>query len=96
MTPRGHGATPGAVSLASLENGARGQLVRVEGGICLRTRLMAMGLRAGVEVRVIHNGGEGPFVFAVGELRMVLGRGMANQVLVTPVAAAAAVTANVK
>ncbi len=84
MTRFGHAEQPGLVSLASLADGATAQLVTVQGGAGLRSRLTAMGLRAGVEVRVIHNGGRGPFVLATGELRIVLGRGMARRVMVVP------------
>ena len=49
----------------------------------LRSRLTAMGLRAGAQVRVVHNGGHGPFVVWAGGTRIVLGRGMAHRVIVT-------------
>lgn len=84
MTRFRHAEQPGLVSLASLADGATAQLVTVQGGAGLRSRLTAMGLRAGAEVRVIHNGGRGPFVLATGELRIVLGRGMARRVMVVP------------
>jgi len=72
------------VPLAALDDGQRGRLVRVEAGTGLRTRLLAMGLRSGAEVRVVHNGGHGPFVVAVDSSRVVLGRGMAHKILVRP------------
>jgi len=84
VTRFGHAGQPGAVSLASLPDGASAQLVTVAGGVGLRSRLAAMGLRAGVAIRVVHNGGRGPFVLAAGELRIVLGRGMARKVMVVP------------
>jgi len=73
------------VVLGTLPEGARGRLVAVVGGLGLRSRLAAMGLRPGATVRVVHNGGGGPFVVAVGEARIVLGRGMARKVLVETV-----------
>jgi len=85
VTRFGHADPPGVASLASLPDGATAQLVTVQGGARLRSRLTAMGLRAGVEVRVIHNGGRGPFVLASGESRIVLGRGMARRVMVIPI-----------
>jgi len=73
-----------AVSLNTLPDGATARLVTIRGGCGLRSRLTAMGLRAGAVVRVVHNGGRGPFVVAAGESRLVLGRGMARKILVVP------------
>jgi len=73
------------VPLVSIEDGGQVRVVAVEGGIGLRTRLVAMGLRPGVELRVVRNGGRGPFVLAIEACRIVLGRGMAHKVLVEPV-----------
>ncbi len=78
------GPSADAVPLESLPDGAEARLVMVRGGPGLRSRLTAMGLRAGAAVRVVHNGGRGPFVVAAGESRIVLGRGMARKVLVVP------------
>ncbi|MFO8014691.1 MAG: FeoA family protein [Phycisphaerae bacterium] len=73
-----------AVPLETLPDGTGARLVMIQGGAGLRSRLTAMGLRAGAAVRVVHNGGRGPFVVAAGESRIVLGRGMARKVLVVP------------
>ena len=77
----------GSVALSSLADGARAHLTRVEAGHGLRSRLTAMGLRPGVEVRVVNNRGAGPFVVAVYGTRIVLGRGMAHKVYVVPMPA---------
>jgi len=77
-----------AVLLSALPDGTSARFVSVHGGAGLRSRLMAMGLRPGAALRVVHNGGRGPFVVAAGEARIVLGRGMARKVLVVPDAAA--------
>lgn len=84
MTPESAAHTRKVVTLASLPDGASARLVTVEGGQGLRSRLTAMGLRAGSTVRVVRNGGRGPFVVASGDARIVLGRGMAHRVVVTP------------
>ena len=84
------GARDDVVTLAALADGQRGRLVRVEAGTGLRTRLLAMGLRRGAEVRLIRHGGHGPFVVAVDSSRVVLGRGMAHKILVRPMRDAAA------
>jgi len=66
--------------LSSMADGARCRVVRVDAGRGLRAHLMAMGLRPGVAVRVVKNGGAGPFVLAMQALRLVLGRGMAHRI----------------
>jgi len=84
MTPKHTDRLGDAVPLDTLPDGTVARLVTVSGGAGLRSRLLAMGLRAGARVRVVHNGGRGPFVVAAGESRIVLGRGMARKVLVVP------------
>ena len=84
MVGRGHWSSGDAVPLASMVSGERAHVVRVEGGMGLRVRMVAMGLRAGAEVRIIRNGGRGPFVLAIDACRLVLGRGMAHKILVHP------------
>ena len=88
MTSGGGPGQQNLVPLTSLPDGTTAQLVTVAGGTGIRSRLTAMGLRSGVEIRVVHNGGRGPFVVAAGELRIVLGRGMARRVMVVPVSGA--------
>jgi ferrous iron transport protein A len=68
------------VALSELSEGTVARLERVEGGAVLRSRLMAMGIRRNVRVCVIQNRGRGSVVLAVGEMRVVLGRGMAHKV----------------
>jgi len=84
VTPKGTDWLAEAVPLDMFPDGAAVRLVTVAGGVGLRSRLLAMGLRAGARIRVVHNGGRGPFVVASGESRIVLGRGMARRVLVVP------------
>ena len=81
-----HGKPVSTVPLASLLGGTRAQLVRVEAATGVRARLVAMGFRPGVEVRVVSRSGRGPFVVAMDTSRIVLGRGMARHILVTPLA----------
>ncbi len=84
MTPPPTEPHDGLVPLSSLPDGARGRLVSVDAGAGLRARLLAMGLRPGACLKVVHNRGPGPFVVAVGQARIVLGRGVTHRVLVRP------------
>jgi Fur family ferric uptake transcriptional regulator len=86
----GDGGGNPAVALSSLPAGAKARLASVDAGAGLRARLVAMGLRPGVPVTVVHNRGRGPFLVAVQGTRIMLGRGMAEKVLVWPLAECAA------
>ena len=68
--------------LAMLSPGEEALVVEVQGGHGLRHRLMAMGLRPGLPVRLLHRHGAGPVLVQVGEARLALGRGLAQKILV--------------
>ncbi len=64
---------------------AEGQTVTVagiQGGRGLRSRLTAMGLLPKIQITVVQNGGRGPFVVSIKNSRMVLGRGVADKIMV--------------
>jgi Fe2+ transport system protein FeoA len=71
-----------SMPLATVEAGRRVKIVGVEAGHGLRSRLAALGLVPGTEVEVIANGGRGPFIVAVKDSRLMLGRGMAQKIVV--------------
>lgn len=54
----------------------------IDAGRGLNQRLADMGLLPGVSVRIVSDSISGPFVVALKEMRIVLGRGMANKILV--------------
>lgn len=66
--------------LTMIHEGARAVLRSIGGGRNLRGRLAALGLIPGAEVIVLRNGGGGPFVVAVNNARICLGRGMAMKI----------------
>ena len=59
-------------------------IVDVLGGRGLRHRLNDMGLVPGTVVEVLQSLGHGPVILAVGDSRLVLGRGVSHKVLVEP------------
>lgn len=63
--------------LMMVGEGQKVRLRAVRGGRRLTSRLAAMGLMPGVEIQVLSNPGRGPFLVAVANSRIVLGRGMA-------------------
>lgn len=65
-----------------------GERLRVEeftGGSESRMRLLSMGLRIGDEVQVITNIGKGQMAIAVDFKRFVIGRGLAQKIMVLPI-----------
>jgi len=68
--------------LSQISNGERVSLVSIDAGHGLKTRLAAMGLLPGVEIAVVNNSHPGPFVVSVKNTKMILGRGMADKIIV--------------
>jgi len=54
----------------------------MDAGDGLTARLAAMGLLPGAEIEVLSNSNRGPFIVAVKGTRVVLGRGVAQKILV--------------
>ena len=70
------------IPLSEAPRGERLVVARLDGGPMARARLMAMGLRIGDELDVITNSGQGQLVIGVDYKRMVLGRGLAQKLMV--------------
>ncbi|MFH2118994.1 MAG: FeoA family protein [Pseudomonadota bacterium] len=68
--------------LTIVQVGRRVRLVAVDTGRGLQSRLAAMGLVPGVEIEVLRNSLHGPFLIAVKGSRIMLGRGMAQKIVV--------------
>jgi ferrous iron transport protein A len=71
--------------LSGVGSNTKVKLVNIEGGTGLRQRLVAMGLVPGSVFEVMRNGHPGPFVVKVKNSKVVLGRGMADKILVEAV-----------
>lgn len=68
--------------LSTAKAGQSVRVVRIDAGRGLNNRLASMGLVANAELKVISNGHPGPFVLIVKEAKVVLGRGVAQKILV--------------
>lgn len=68
------------LTLASV--GEEVRLVDIRGGQDLRKRLADLGFNVGMTLRVVKMDVNGPVILAVKDSRMVLGRGMAQKVMV--------------
>ena len=69
--------------LSTIRAGQIVKLAGIEAGRGLNSRLAAMGLLPNVEITVINNGHPGPFIISVKGSRMMLGRGMADKIMVS-------------
>ena len=65
-------------------SGASGVVRRVTGAAAKLHRLAAMGVRAGVAVRVLQNSRSGPVMIHAGRSRLALGRSIATCLHVLP------------
>ena len=70
------------MSLTMVKSGQRVRFLAVRAGRGLQARLAAMGLVPGVEIEVVRNSMQGPFIIDVKGSRLMLGRGMANKIIV--------------
>jgi Fe2+ transport system protein FeoA len=76
-----------AMPLSFMSTGQTAVLSEICAGQAVRQRLTALGLIAGMTVRVIQNDSAGPLILAVAHVsRLAIGRGMAQQIMVTPLA----------
>jgi len=66
------------IPLTLLHKGDRGVLKRIAGGHGKTTRLAAMGVRIGCELRVLQNSGAAPVMLKIGHARVAIGRGLAT------------------
>ena len=73
------------ISLVRAKQGERLVIKDFTGGAQARLRLLTMGLRIGDEIDVITNLNKGQLAIAVDQKRYVLGRGLAQKVLVEPI-----------
>ena len=71
-------------SLSMVSVGETVRIVKVDAGQGLNSRLAAMGLFPNTEVTVVGNTHPGPFVVRVKGSKVMLGRGMAQKIMVCP------------
>ena len=71
--------------LVSAKQGERLRIQEFTGGSGARMRILTMGLRIGDEIDVITSHGKGQLAIAVDCKRYVLGRGLAQKILVQPI-----------
>jgi Fur family ferric uptake transcriptional regulator len=72
------------LSLDAARQGERLTIKEITGGTGVRLRLLTMGLRQGDQIDIVTNISKGQLVIAVEGKRYVLGRGLAQKILVEP------------
>ena len=75
---------PSVQPLSRIPAGRKVTVVALAGGHAFQNRLVSMGLNVGSTLELMHsgNGRGGPTLVAVGEVRLAIGHGMAEKVLV--------------
>ena len=68
--------------LSTVTSGDTVRLVHVRAGRGLNSRLASMGFVPDVRIRVVSNSHPGPFVVVIKDVKMVLGRGVAQKILI--------------
>ncbi|HKI58572.1 MAG TPA: FeoA family protein [Trueperaceae bacterium] len=75
---------PGDASIADLERGATARVTRIAGSRSVSQRMRMLGIRPGVDVRVLHGPDRRGAVLGVGGARIALGRAVLSTVRVAP------------
>ena len=73
---------PQLVPLDNVPSGTSVVVRKLEGGRELATRLAALGLSIGSQVKILQNRAHGPLLVLVRDTRVALGRGQALKILV--------------
>jgi len=68
--------------LSTVQSGQTVRLVRIDAGHGLKSRLIAMGLVPNAQITVVRQAERGPIVIIVKDTKMMLGRGMAQKIVV--------------
>lgn len=68
--------------LSMIDPGKEVTLIDINGGRGIRSKLYSMGLVPGVSLRILNRNGSGPVMIATRDSRLVIGRGMAEKIIV--------------
>jgi len=68
--------------LSKVQAGETVKLASIKAGRDLNSRLASMGLVPNVKITVVSNSQPGPFVISVKGSKVMLGRGMANKIMI--------------
>ncbi|HKI57042.1 MAG TPA: FeoA family protein [Trueperaceae bacterium] len=81
---RADATTPERTPLAALHHGDLARVTHVEGGRAVSRRMRMVGIRPGVDVRILHGPDRKGAVIGVGTARIALGRAVLDIIHVAP------------
>jgi Fe2+ transport system protein FeoA len=70
------------MSLSDIDRGKIVMVIGIAGGKAVRQKLLGLGMIPGVHVKVLQRSDHSPMVLSVLDNQVMLGRGMADKVLV--------------
>lgn len=70
------------VRLTQMREGEKGIVVDIRGGPGIRQRLLGIGITPGTKIWVIKAGRPGPYIIAIGNMRLAIGHGAADKIIV--------------
>jgi ferrous iron transport protein A len=71
-----------AFRLAEGKNNQKVRLIKISGGYGTYQRLLDMGLVPGIKFEIVLNNGFGPITISLKGTKIMLGRGLANKILI--------------
>lgn len=69
--------------LSELKTGDRGTVTALHGCVDFREKMLSLGIVPGINFTVLNGGSGQPFLLRIGDTRLMLGKGMANKVIVS-------------
>ncbi len=79
---KNYGCPRGAARLTEIPRGGYVTFMGVNAGCKLKAHLYSLGLIPGTKIEVVNNFGKGPLVLKINDSRIMLGRGVAEKILV--------------
>ena len=70
------------MGLHEVIQGKSARILRIDGGLMVRKKLLKMGIVPGIPVKVLQKGDRGPMLLSVLGNQLAIGEGMARKVVV--------------
>ena len=70
------------IPLTAVPCGRKVRIVSIVGGRGVREHLADMGVDIGSEIEILKRGAPGPFLIAAKEVRLAIGQGMAQKIMI--------------
>lgn len=70
------------MGLNEIHQGKSARILRIDGGLMVRRKLLQMGIVPGIPVKVLRKAEKGPMLLSVLGNQLILGEGMAQKVVV--------------